>query len=193
VIDPPQRLLDAVTAVLVEEGFEGVSVRKVAARAGVSIGAVQHHFPTKDAMLAAAMDRASADFQARLTARIPVDASAETALRAVTDELLGLGPDRREASVLWLARLARASVDETAARTHARDWQEIEDLLARLLTAAGGHQEPDQGRDDAAALLALLDGLAMAALTEPGRMPPERAEQILAAALDRLGVKQLSG
>ena len=48
------------TSVLVAEGFEGVSVRKVAARAGVSIGAVQHHFPTKDAMLAAAMERASA-------------------------------------------------------------------------------------------------------------------------------------
>jgi AcrR family transcriptional regulator len=175
-----------VTAVLVKEGFEGVSVRKVAARAGVSIGAVQHHFPTKDAMLTAAMDRASADFQARLTARIPSDASAETALRAVTDELLGLGPERREASVLWLARLARASVDEGAARMHARDWQEIEDVLARLLAAASPQRRPGNHGDDAAQLLALLDGLAMAALTEPKRMPPERAERILAAALDRL-------
>ena len=183
---PPQRLLDAVTAVLVEEGFEGVSVRKVAARAGVSIGAVQHHFPTKDAMLTAAMDRASTEFQARLAARVPGDASAETALRAIADELLSLGPERRAASVLWLARLARASVDEGAARMHARDWQEIEDVLARLLDAVRRERGPGRNSDDAAALLALLDGLAMAALTEPGRMPPERAERILAAALDRL-------
>jgi AcrR family transcriptional regulator len=186
VTGPPQRLLDAVTAVLVEEGFEGVSVRKVAARAGVSIGAVQHHFPTKDAMLGAAMDRASAEFGDRLSARVPADASAETALRAVADELLGLGPDRREASILWVARLARASVDEAAARTHARDWQEIEDLLARLLAAAGPEHRSGRSPDDAAELLALLDGLAMAGLTEPGRMPRERAERILAAALDRL-------
>jgi TetR/AcrR family transcriptional regulator, transcriptional repressor of bet genes len=184
VTEAPQRLLDALVAVLVEEGFEGVSVRKVAARAGVSIGAVQHHFPTKDVMLAAAMDRASAEFEQRLTARVPADATAEQALRAVVDELLGLGPERRTASVVWLARLARASVDEATRRTHARDWQQVEDLLSGLLQATRPDLGPDRSREDAGLLLALLDGLAMAALTEPDRMPPERAERLVAGFLD---------
>ena len=182
----PQRLLDAVESVLVEEGFEGVSVRKVAARAGVSIGAVQHHFPTKDVMLAAAMERASVEFSERLSARIPAGATAEQAFRAVADELLGLGPERRTASVVWLARLARASVDEPTRRTHAREWQEVENLLSGLLQAARPGSDPQQSREDAAGLLALLDGLALAALTEPDRMPPERAERLLAGALDGL-------
>ena len=51
-------------------------MRKVATRAGVSIGAVQHHYPTKDAMLIAAMDAVSAAFQTRLVEQIPPDASA---------------------------------------------------------------------------------------------------------------------
>ena len=42
---------------------------------------------------------------------------------------------------------------------------------------------PEQDRDDAARLLALLDGMAMA---EPGRMPPERAERILSGVIDGL-------
>ena len=184
--EAPQRLLDAVVSVLVEEGFEGVSVRKVAARAGVSIGAVQHHFPTKDGMLSAAMNRASAEFERRLAARVPADATAEQALRAVADELLGLGPDRRTASVLWLARLARASVDEPTRRAHAREWQQVEDLLGGLLRAVRPAAGPEQIRDDAARLLALLDGLALAALAEPARMPPERAERILSGVLDGL-------
>lgn len=182
----PQRLLDAVTAVLVEEGFEGVSVRRVAARAGVSIGAVQHHFPTKDVMLAAAMNRASAQFEERLGARVAPDATADQALRAVADELLGLGPQRREAGVLWLARLARASVDEPTRRTHAREWQEVEDLLTQLIWGARPTLGQDRSREDAAALLALLDGLAITAGAEPERMPAERAGRLLAEALDRL-------
>lgn len=184
--EAPQRLLDAVVSVLVEEGFEGVSVRKVAARAGVSIGAVQHHFPTKDVMLSAAMARASAEFEQRLTARIPPDGTAEQALRAVADELLALGPERRMASVIWLAQLARASVHEPTRRTHAREWQEVEDLLSGLLQASRPAVGPERSRDDAAHLLALLDGLAVAALAEPDRMPPERAERLLADVLDGL-------
>lgn len=184
--EAPQRLLDAVVAVLVDEGFEGVSVRKVAARAGVSIGAVQHHFATKDVMLAAAMDRASAQFLSRLSARVPADVTAEQALRAVADELLGLGPERRSASVIWLARLARASVDEATRRTHAGEWQDIEDLLSGLLHASRPSVAAERNRQDAAGLLALLDGLAMAALAEPDRMPADRAELLLAEALDRL-------
>lgn len=182
----PQRLLDAVAAVLVEQGFEGISVRKVAARAGVSIGAVQHHFPTKDAMLTAAMALASAQFEERLRARVAPDATAGQALRAVADELLGLGSERRPADVLWLARLARATVDEPTRRTHAREWQEVEDLLTGLLRAARRTADPDGERDAAAELLALIDGLAMAALVEPDRMPAERAERILGETLDRL-------
>ena len=189
----PERLLDAVTSVLVEEGFEGVSVRKVAARAGVSIGAVQHHFPTKDAMLAAAMERASAEFTARLTAHVPADATAEQALQAVAYELLGLGPERRAAAVLWAARLARASVHEPTRRTHAREWQEVEDLLSGLLQASRGQADLERGREDAAGLLALLDGLATAALVEPDRMPPARAERLLAEFLDRLLGDELAG
>jgi TetR/AcrR family transcriptional regulator, transcriptional repressor of bet genes len=88
--------------------------------------------------------------------------------------------------VVWLARLARASVDEPTRRTHAREWREVEDLLSGLLQASRPGVGADQNRQDAAGLLALLDGLALAALTEPDRMPPERAEGLLAGVLDRL-------
>jgi len=186
VTEAPQRLLDAVVAVLVEEGFEGVSVRKVAARAGVSIGAVQHHFPTKDVMLTAAMDRASAEFGQRLSARIPANPTAEHALRAVADELLV--SDRNGARPAWSGCPGWPGPASTSRRggTHAREWQEVEDLLSRLLQAARPGVDPHRSREDASGLLALLDGLAMAALAEPDWMPPERAERLLAAVLDGL-------
>lgn len=43
-------VLDAAVAALVEHGYAGTSTRLVAERAGVSLGALQHHFPTKAAL-----------------------------------------------------------------------------------------------------------------------------------------------
>jgi TetR/AcrR family transcriptional repressor of bet genes len=176
---PSDHLLETVAELLVESGYEGVSVRKVATRAGVSIGAVQHHFPSKDAMLTAAMDLMSRQFQTRLEARVSPDATAEQALRTVADELLGIGPERHAADVLWTQRLARAAVDAETAARHAREWQEVEDLLTGLLWAARPAQGQEWARREAGFLLALLDGLAAALLVEPGRMPPERAQEML--------------
>jgi len=176
---PSDHLLETVAELLVESGYEGVSVRKVATRAGVSIGAVQHHFPSKDAMLTAAMELMSRQFQARLEARVMPDATAEEALRTVADELLGIGPERRAADVLWTLQLARAAVDADTAARHAREWQQVEDLLTGLLWAARPARGQDWARREGGFLLALLDGLAAALLVEPGRMPAERAQGML--------------
>jgi AcrR family transcriptional regulator len=179
------RLLDVVVDLLVADGYEGISIRRVAAAAGVSIGAVQHHFATKDALLAAAMQRISEQFQERVQGRIGAGTAPGPALRAVADGLLGAGEDERAGTVVWIARLARAAVHEPTAQVHRREWAEVEDLLARLLAAA----RPDRAataRDDAGALLALLDGLATAQAVEPARMGAERARALLAEHLDRL-------
>jgi AcrR family transcriptional regulator len=48
-------LLDATLHALVEVGFKGTTTTEVARRAGVSVGALQGHFPTKSELLAAAV------------------------------------------------------------------------------------------------------------------------------------------
>lgn len=50
-----EALLDATVAVLAEEGYAGLTTTKVAARAGVTRGAQVHHFPSRDALVAAAI------------------------------------------------------------------------------------------------------------------------------------------
>jgi AcrR family transcriptional regulator len=49
-------LLDATIGALVEIGYARTSVQEVCARAGVSKGAVQHHFSTKADLMAAAVE-----------------------------------------------------------------------------------------------------------------------------------------
>ena len=184
--EPSDRLLACVLDLLVAEGYEGISIRRVAAAAGVSIGAVQHHFPTKDALLAAAMERVSRQFEARLDRRIAPGAGPAEGLRAVADELVSTGEERRPASVIWLVRLARAAVHEPTAEVHRREWQQVEDLLAHLIAAARPDLAEQAARDEATVLLALLDGLAGAVAVEPARVSGERAEALVARHLDAL-------
>jgi AcrR family transcriptional regulator len=172
-------MVDAVLRALLAEGFEGVSVRKVATLAGVSIGAVQHHFPTKDAMLGAAMDRAALNFRTRLADRLPAELSPRRHLEELAVALVSA--DDRDVGVIWLLRLARAAVDEATAARHRSDWKALEDHLANVLAAAGV-----QDRMAAVELLALLDGLACSVAVEPDRVSGQTAEAIVRAHVRRL-------
>ncbi len=50
--DLKEKLLQEMEALLLEEGYSGITVRKVAQRCGVGVGTVYNYFPSKDAMLA---------------------------------------------------------------------------------------------------------------------------------------------
>src|SRR3954447_12839818 len=53
-------LLDATIECLVEDGYANTTTSRVAERAGVSRGAHLHHFQTRSALVAAAVERLSA-------------------------------------------------------------------------------------------------------------------------------------
>ncbi|WP_040746027.1 TetR family transcriptional regulator C-terminal domain-containing protein, partial [Nocardia transvalensis] len=78
---------------------------------------------------------------------------------------------------VWLALAARAAHDPEIAALHRGQWQRTEDILARTL-AAVNPARADAAPDAAAELLGMLDGLTIAILTEPDRMPPARATRI---------------
>ena len=51
-----QRLIETAGAVLMERGYAGLSTNEVANRAGVSRGTLLHHFPSRAALVAAAVE-----------------------------------------------------------------------------------------------------------------------------------------
>ena len=50
-------ILDAAARVLVRDGFQHASTNRIAAKAGVSIGSLYQYFPSKEALVAALIDR----------------------------------------------------------------------------------------------------------------------------------------
>src|SRR6201996_9364250 len=95
-------IAEAIFEVIGSRGLGAVSLRDVAAQAGVSMGAVQHYFDSKEQMLLFALghmrDRALARMSSELTAI--VEPSARETVRAAVRAMLPLGePGRQEAVV----------------------------------------------------------------------------------------------
>jgi TetR/AcrR family transcriptional repressor of bet genes len=182
-------VLDAAVACIAESGLERCSIRQVAARASVSIGAVQHHYPTKDALLAAAMSHLEHVYRERLARSTAHATTPEQLLRRTAHALVPEGEQDRRATALWVAFVGRAAVHPPTAEEHRRLWQRGEDGVARLVADVWREPGPapsPQARDAAALLLALADGLSVAALLEPGRMDEQRAHRLVDAALDEV-------
>lgn len=111
-----QRLLDAAFACLVEHGYAGASTAAIAARAGVSSGALFNQFPTKDDLLAATVDDLFAKLVGELDALLAtaVDA-ADRPVAAVVDILWDA---LRSPPIQALSELTAAARTNPALRAH---------------------------------------------------------------------------
>jgi AcrR family transcriptional regulator len=176
------RIADALMRVAADRGLEAVSVRHVAAEAGVSTGMVQHYFRTKDAMMAFALDMVSRNAEARIAADAPslgANPTPRALVRTLLVQILPLDETRTREAKVTLAFLAYAAVrPEAGARLH-EIATGMRAFLAAQIRAAAAVADPETA---ATALFALVDGLGMHMLT--GQCSPEAALATLDAHLD---------
>ena len=166
--------------VVAESGLEGASIRAIAARAGVSIGTVQHYFKTKDEMLQHAYRHVGADLGARAEERANQATSVKGAIREVMLELLPLDARRTAALRISIAFAARAMVAPELGAELRKDLKELQDAITEAFAEAG---VPEPARE-AMLTLAVTGGLAEPLLFGDGT--PEQVVAALDAYLDRV-------
>jgi AcrR family transcriptional regulator len=169
-------LADALMRLAAARGLEGVSLRHVAAEAGVSTGMVQHYFRTKDEMMTFALDMVMNRIRERLQAEV-APASPRELVRGLLLQVLPLDETRRLENHVVLAFLAYAAVKPSIASGLREAATETRTFLADQLRAAGPAHGVDPERA-AAGLLALVDGLGLQLLSL------QYAEEDAVAALD---------
>lgn len=173
-------IADALMRVAADQGLEAVSLRHVAAEAGVSAGMVQHYFRTKDEMMAFALAVVRERGQIRVTealARLGDNPSPRLLLRTMIAALLPLDERTRDDGRVALAFLAYTAVRPAAAPGLREDTRQLTEFIASVL--------PDGHGDAAAAgLLALMEGLGVYLLG--GQYTAEQALGALDAQLDLL-------
>lgn len=166
----------ALQRIAAKEGLEGVSIRTVAAEAGLSAGAVQRDFATKDELLHFAL-RETVDAVAERFSRVRIGPQGLTfaeGLRAVLLDLLPVDAERLAHARVWATFYARATVTPEFAAVLA----EFDALARTALTAAVSYaeQEGELARglsvEEAVELiLVLLDGVWLTAARQPPGTP----------------------
>ena len=183
-----RELGEALWRVVVREGIDAASVRKVAAEAGVSAGSLRHVFPSQSELLAFAMQLIVDEVASRVAA---VDDSGE--IRETVEQrlrtLLVLDPETRAVFDVWLAFAIRARVDESLRplrdQTHAR----VRALCRESVEALRAHGKARTELDvdyESERLHGLIDGIAMHATLDPKTTTPARQIDILTRHLDSL-------
>jgi DNA-binding transcriptional regulator YbjK len=179
-----EALAEALMRLVERGGVEAVSTRAVAAEAGWSTGVLAHYFADADALLTYAFELVADRMAARADARARRAPTAGAAVRAMLVEALPADARRRREARLWFAYLERAPTRRPMAAVARRRYQGWTAAIAGRLEAAGA--SGPTARRTATTLLALVDGLAVRALSDPRRLSRRAQEEALDAALDRL-------
>ena len=109
-----QRVLVSALELGAAGGYDAVQMRDVAATAGVALGTVYRYFPSKDALLAAAMVEWMEDLERRVTQRGP---TGDTAAERVYDVLSrAIHTMQRQPALAEAVITALTSDDATAGR-----------------------------------------------------------------------------
>jgi AcrR family transcriptional regulator len=158
-------IAEALMRVAAERGLEAVSLRHVAAEAGVTSGMGQHYFRTKDEMMTFAMEVVRERNQARVTAaveRLGPSTAPRDLVRTMLRELLPLDEPRLADGRVAMAFLAYTAVRPDAAKALRDDTAGMVSFLADQIRVAQRAGEADRDLDPqhtAAALLAIMEGL----------------------------------
>ena len=173
-----QRLLEATVECLVEHGWSGATTTVIAERAGVSRGAQLHHYPTRAALVLAAVTHL-ADLRARELRAEAVNLTGGPGERLdrVVDMLAAVftGPLFVAALEVWMAARTDPELRDALVPLEAKVGREMHLLTVELL----GVDEGKPGvREAVQATLDLLRGLGVANLLNDDS---QRRAQLLSA------------
>jgi AcrR family transcriptional regulator len=185
-----RELAEAVWRVIRRDGVAAASVRAVAREAGTSMGALRHWFATQDELLYFAMTLVVERARARGEAAAAAGGPLVPRLLRVLEETLPLDEERRAETEVWLALTARALVDPVLAELRDRSAAELHAFctqVVRALVDAGTARADLDVELEGERLYAVVDGLAVHAVTRPSALPPARTREVLARHLAALG------
>lgn len=153
----------AVWRLATERGLESVSLRSVAAEAGVSMGRVQHYFRTKDELLLHGLQHAHQRMEDRIKQRVGGTSGGERdVLVAILEEMLGEHPDTRAAIRVGSAYAVHARGDERIAAVLTDGDDEIVALAVKVIAEAHQNEPAVDPAEEATALWAMVCGLGAA-------------------------------
>jgi len=176
-------LLAAARALIREKGFARTTLEEVAARAGMTTGAIYGNFRNRDELFIALGDA----YWPPIKPRVASGATFAEAMRAMAEATIAALPDRSVAAVGRLTGMAYAlQRPELRERVRAVTDASYEMGAAWLETLADGHDLPMPKDHLVRVIHALIEGLVLQRLLTPELFPDE----VIYAAFGALAAKR---
>jgi len=182
-------LIEAAIECLKRQGHEGLSIRRISSQAKVSVGLINHHFPGKDGLIAAAYRHFNSELVGGLQSAVAGAADSPRArIRAFLEA--SFSPPNLDQDVLavWVVFWGLYRHSREIQRVHQETYHGYVELLRGLL----GELAPGPGRPRfnlrlaAIGLAALLDGLWLEWCLDPGNFQPKEAVALCESWVDSL-------
>lgn len=175
-----QRLIDAALAIIDEEGFAAASLDAIAARAGVTSGAIYSNFASKAELLWEAAGQRSLNLRPELVA----GATPAEQARAVARALMTLLPHAKREAAFHRELNHYIQSDPELQRRQSAQYAALFDAIARQLEDAFGDQLAIPPRSLGLAVQALAIGF----INQWALTPEEVTEAVVAAAYESLAI-----
>lgn len=175
-----ERLLRAAVKILNDRGYANFRIAEVSDVSGVSRGGLIHHFPSKDALIAAVLEYVFQRLLKRSEAKLGTVSDKSSALSAMVEcgAQFFFGPDFPIYIDLVLAARRGGPLPNTARAIARRQSLWLEEFWASSLMSHGVDEH--KAKSAAAMIFSLMRGLAVTAI---GRPETDERDQILKFAL----------
>jgi AcrR family transcriptional regulator len=185
-------LAAAVWRVASRDGLGGVTMRGVAAEAGWSTGALGHYFADKEELLVFAFETVADRVGKRVLKAAERTRDPLELVRTQLAEGLAIDAERRAEVRVWFAFLGLAETRPRLAKAGRDAYRLWRDRVMKTLVTAQRQGLVDESIDparEAAALIALVDGLAIQASFDGRAISAARQLEILDERLARLALE----
>lgn len=179
---------EAAMSLIAQHGLEGVTMRAVAAEAGLSYGSLFHYFSSKDDLLMHIV-RHTSELQTRRVNEFTSQYSGLKALEHLLCDDVIITESTRDDWMVWVTFLYKAALQDSFATMHA---ELIEGWLARIRRLLRDAQEAGEIRHaldvdfEAKAIWAYSAGIGQLSLLHSELLPVEVQKKLISAYLQKL-------
>jgi AcrR family transcriptional regulator len=177
-----QQILDTAKSILIAAGPDGLVLRDIAERLGITHGNLQYYFRTKQELLVAIFDREIVKYTDSLHEAVSATTTRRGRLGAIIDA--GIAEIRSPDTALWRMAISMSDHSADMAGLLKKENDRYQTAVVKELKLISPELSPQRRRQIARIINAILDGLAIQFMHENPNAPEMRAlESEIKAAL----------
>lgn len=170
-----QQILDAARKLLLAQGPDGLVLRDLAERVGITHGNLQYYFRTRQALLLAIVDQEVVKYTENMKLAVAAASTKRGRLDAIIDSGLALLPTPETA--IWHMLWSMAAHSAEVAQILKKENGLYEAALAKELKSVAPHMTAQRRTHVAKIIRALIDGFSIQMINEKADTPAMKALQ----------------